>query len=81
MKTENETNAAPSPGVIIEPAKQNNSAAIEIFIVVEDGQVREIGNLPDNLKVTVIDYDIKDVAQEQLSISPIDGELCVINKW
>ena len=53
----------------------------EIFLVIEGGVVHEIVNLPPNINVTVIDYDTEGVEKERLEISPVDGELCVINKW
>ena len=53
----------------------------EIFVVMEGGVVHEIVNLPPNINVTVIDYDTEGVEKERLEISPVDGELCVINKW
>jgi hypothetical protein len=54
---------------------------LEIFLIMEGGVVHEIVDLPDNIKVTVIDYDIEGVKTERLEISPVDGELCVITKW
>jgi len=54
---------------------------IEIFVVMEGGVVHEIVNLPPNINVTVIDYDTEGVEKERLEISPLDGELCVINRW
>jgi len=53
----------------------------EIFVVMEGGLVHEIVNLPPNINVTVIDYDTEGVEKDRLEISPVDGELCVINKW
>jgi hypothetical protein len=53
----------------------------EIFLVMEGGVIHEIVDLPGNINVTVIDYDIEGVEKGRLEISPIDGELCVINKW
>ena len=53
----------------------------EIFLVIEGGVVHEIVNLPPNINVTVIDYDTEGVEKERLEISPVDGELCVINRW
>ena len=35
----------------------------------------------DQANATVIDYDTEGVEKERLAISPVDGELCVINKW
>jgi hypothetical protein len=54
---------------------------VEIFIVMEGGVVHEIVDLPDNINVTVIDYDTEGVEKERLEISPVDGELCVITRW
>ena len=54
---------------------------LEIFVIMEGGVVHEIVNLPPNINVTVIDYDTEGVERERLAISPVDGELCVINKW
>jgi hypothetical protein len=53
----------------------------EIFIVIEGGVVHEVVNLPPNIHVTIIDYDTEGVEKERLEISPVDGEVCVINKW
>ncbi len=54
---------------------------IEIFVVMEGGVVHEIVDLPDHIHVTVIDYDTEGLEKERLEISPVDGEVCVINKW
>jgi hypothetical protein len=53
----------------------------EIFILIEGGVVHEVVGLPPNINVTVVDYDTEGVEKERLEISPVDGELCVINKW
>jgi hypothetical protein len=53
----------------------------EIFLVIEGGVVHEVVNLPTNLTVTVIDYDVDGVERERRQISPLDGEVCVITKW
>jgi hypothetical protein len=53
----------------------------EIFVIMEGGLVREIVNLPPNINVTVIDYDTEGADKEDLQISPVDGELCVISTW
>ena len=53
----------------------------EIFLMMEGGVVHEIVDLPDNINVTVIDYDTEGVEKDRLEISPVDGELCVITKW
>jgi hypothetical protein len=56
-------------------------AARDIFVVMEGGLVHEVVNLPPNLNVTVIDYDIEGIDQDRITISPLDGELCTINRW
>jgi len=53
----------------------------EIFVILEGGLVQEIVNLPPNINVVVLDYDTEGTDKEDLQISPVDGELCVINKW
>ena len=53
----------------------------EIFIVIEGEVVHEVVNLPPNIHVAVIDYDTEGVEKDRLEISPVDGELCVVNKW
>ena len=53
----------------------------EIFFIMEGGVVHEIVDLPDNINVTVLDYDTEGVEKDRLEISPADGELCVITKW
>jgi hypothetical protein len=54
---------------------------IEIFVIMDGGLIHEIVDLPDNNNVTVLDYDTEGVEKERLEISPVDGELCVINTW
>jgi hypothetical protein len=53
----------------------------EIFLIMDGGVIHEIVDLPDNINVTVLDYDTEGVEKERLEISPVDGELCVITKW
>jgi hypothetical protein len=53
----------------------------EIFLIMEGGVVHEIVDLPDNINVTLIDYDTEGVEKDRLEISPVDGELCVITRW
>ena len=61
--------------------KITRSKKREIFVILEGGLVHEITNLPPNINVTVVDYDTEGVENERLQISPVDGELCVINRW
>src|SRR6266571_5935289 len=50
----------------------------ELFIVVEEGRVRQVPNLPPNTRVVVIDYDIEDVEEQEIKPSPLDGQPCRI---
>jgi hypothetical protein len=61
--------------------KVTGSKKREIFVILDGGLVHEIINLPPNISVTILDYDTEGVENERLEISPVDGELCVINKW
>ena len=54
---------------------------IEIFVVMDGGLIHEIADLPESVKITVLDYDTEGVEKERLEISPLDGELCTINSW
>jgi len=62
-------------------SNNTETTPLEIFVIIEGGLVHEIVNLPPNINVTVIDYDTECVDNERLEISPLDGELCIINKW
>ena len=53
----------------------------EIFVCIEGGVVHEMVNLPENLRVTVLDYDTQGVEKERIEPSPVDGQPCVINHW
>ena len=53
----------------------------ELFIVVEEGRVRQVPNLPPNTRVVVIDYDIEDVEEEEIKPSPLDGQPCRITPF
>ena len=59
----------------------NPTKPVEIFLIMEGGVIHEIVDLPDNIHVTLVDYDTEGVEKERLEISPVDGELCVITKW
>ena len=65
----------------IKHSNNTETTPLEIFVIIEGGLVHEIVNLPPNINVTVIDYDTECVDNERLEISPLDGELCIINKW
>jgi hypothetical protein len=52
-----------------------------IFVVVEEGYVKEVVGLPDGSQVTVLDYDVEGDDARQIEPSPLDGELCCITKF
>lgn len=49
-----------------------------IYVLVEQGQVTDIQNIPPDKMIQVIDKDIDGEDEQKLSISPIDGEACII---
>jgi len=53
----------------------------EIFVVVEEGLVREVVGVSDNSRITVLDYDIEGTAPDELKPSPIDGQPCHIRRF
>jgi hypothetical protein len=53
----------------------------QIYVVVQDGMVREVVGLPSHCQVTVLDYDVEVHEDERIQVSPLDGEACVINKF
>ncbi len=53
----------------------------ELFIVLEEGRVREVPNLPPNMQVVVVDYDIEDMEKEDLKPSPLDGQPCRLTSF
>jgi hypothetical protein len=54
---------------------------LEIFVMMDGGLIHAIVDLPESIKITVLDYDTEGVEKERLEISPLDGELCTINSW
>ena len=54
---------------------------IEIFMVVEGGVIHEVVDLPDYIRLTVIDHDVEGVEKERLEVSPLDGEACYISRY
>lgn len=53
----------------------------EIYVVVEGGVVREVVGLPAKARVVVLDYDIEARELDQIQVSPLDGEACVITTF
>lgn len=58
-----------------------NSEPIPIFIIVEDGRVTDVKNVPDGRIVQVIDKDVDFVSSEEWRVSPVDGEACTIQTF
>ena len=53
-----------------------------IFVVVEEGYVKEVVGLPEGSQVTVLDYDMGEEDEPRhIEPSPLDGELCCITKF
>ena len=52
-----------------------------IYVTVEGGLVTDIENIPDGIEVHVIDKDVEGENQQNLSISPIDGDACCISEF
>ena len=73
--------ACPALSYFMNTGTTDETKPVEIFVVMEGGVVHEIVNLPPNIKVTVIDYDTEGIEKDRLEIRPVDGELCVINRW
>jgi hypothetical protein len=53
----------------------------EVYVVLEDGAVREVEGLPAGKQVVVVDYNIEDVEKSELTPSPLDGELCKLTAF
>jgi hypothetical protein len=49
-----------------------------IYVILDGGLVQEILNVPQGQEVHVIDKDVEGECKELLSISPLDGEVCVV---
>ena len=56
---------------------------LSIFVVVEEGYVKEVVGLPENTQVTVLDYDVDvdDDEPRHIEPSPLDGEPCCITRF
>ena len=52
-----------------------------IFVVVEEGYVKEVVGLPENTQVTVLDYDVDQDDPREIQPSPLDGEPCCITRF
>ena len=53
----------------------------EVYVVLEDGAVRQVEGLPAGKQVVIVDYNIEDVDQSELTPSPLDGELCKLTAF
>ena len=54
----------------------------KIYVLVQAGMVQKVVDLPDDMELVVLDYDVDDVDEpEQLQLSPVDGELCCMSNF
>jgi len=53
----------------------------EVYVVLEDGAVRQVEGLPAGKQVVIVDYNIEDVNKSELAPSPLDGELCKLKQF
>lgn len=58
-----------------------NAQPIPIFVIVENGRVTQVNNIPKDLTVQVIDKDVEYVSPDHWKISPVDGEACTIETF
>lgn len=58
-----------------------NSASNPIFVIVEEGRVTQVKNIPSNVTVQVIDKDVEYVSPDHWKISPVDGEASTIQTF
>jgi hypothetical protein len=52
-----------------------------IYVVLEGGLVQEVIDLPPNMELVVLDYDVEDQEDERLETSPLDDRRCYINRF
>jgi hypothetical protein len=53
----------------------------EVYVVLEDGVVREVIGADEKAVITILDYDIEDADPCEIKVSPLDGEACCITKF
>jgi hypothetical protein len=61
------------------PAERQQPAPHTVFVVLEGGLVQEVRGIPPGVEVHVVDYDIE--GADELQVSPLDGEACVITEY
>jgi hypothetical protein len=52
-----------------------------IFVIVQEGRVTEVKNIPPNATVQVIDKDVEFASVDSWKVSPVDGEACTIQTF
>ncbi len=52
-----------------------------IQVIVEGGLVQEILNVPSDIEIQVLDYDVQGMNKESLEKSPLDGQPCCITVY
>ena len=55
--------------------------SISKVVIMEGGVVHEIVDLPDNIHVTVIDYDTEGVGEDRVEKSPLNQKPCCIDRY
>lgn len=68
-----QTETAPLPVAASEPDPQI------IFVVLEGGLVQEVKGIPAGVEVYIVDYDIE--GAQEVQVSPLDGEACVLTEY
>jgi hypothetical protein len=54
---------------------------MEVYVVLENGTVREVIGAPENAIITILDYDLEGADPCEIKVSPVDGEACRITKF
>ena len=58
-----------------------NAEPIPIFVIVQEGRVTEVKNIPQNTTIQVIDKDVEFASSDAWKVSPVDGEACTIQTF
>jgi hypothetical protein len=53
----------------------------QVFVVVEGGLVQEVVDLPNHIRLTVIDHDIQETCGERLEKSPLNHQPCYLSHY
>jgi hypothetical protein len=51
-----------------------------IFVLISGGLAQDVFNIPADVEIHVIDYDVGDQSDaDRIAVSPLDGEPCCIS--